>query len=241
MRRLRSAIVGLYLLFAAVVSCKTPHTADAARITVASAQPCQVEAQLQVLQLPNTPVIDMTKPLPPIPGAMVEVAEIGVKERSDPTGNVRFNLHFISGVCERVYTFAVTVPGSQHQSVTRLLISKATPDWLLFFDAHRDLYLDNTFKRPPKAPVTVVVLDSRGVFPLQDAVVTIAELGLSMKTDQHGEVDLLIPLGGPCTFDVTVPGSPIHTSVRRGVFRQPETDLIIRFGGENPIHDEEFE
>lgn len=187
------------------------------------------------------PSYGLTKPLPPIPGAAVEVAEIGVKERTDSTGNVRFHLEFISRVCERVHTFVVTVPSSQHQSVTRLLISKATPGWLLIFDADRYLYLDNTFKRPPKAPVTVVVLDSRGVFPVEGAVVTIAELGLTMKTDQHGEADLLIPLGGPWRFDVTAPGSPLYTSVRRGVFRQPGTDLIIRFGGKNPIHDEEFE
>jgi hypothetical protein len=200
-----------------------------------------VEAQLQVQQLPNTPVIDMTKPLPPIPGAVVEVAEIGVKERTDSTGNVRFHLEFVSGLCERVYTFVVTVPNSQPQSVTRLLISKATPGWVLFFDADRDLYLDNTFKRPPKAPVTVVVLDSRGVFPIEGAVVTIAELGLTMKTDKRGEADFLIPLGGPWTFIVTASGWSMHTSVRRGVFRQPGTDLLIRFGGKNPIHDEEFE
>jgi hypothetical protein len=143
-----SVMTGLFLVAVTGTKMVSPAWGGARPMTAPTAplsQPCEVEAQLHVVRLPNTPVVDMTKPLPSIPGALVEVAELGVKARTDTEGNARFHLELNPGSCERVYTFVVTIPASAHQSVTRLLIPKAAPNWRLFFDPTRDLYADDSF------------------------------------------------------------------------------------------------
>lgn len=75
--------------------------------------------------------------------------------------------------------------------------------------------------------MTVVVQDERGIFPVADALVTIAQSNRHQITDEHGEADFLIPLGGPWTFVVTTPGSKCETRVRKAIF-QPEPYLLIR-------------
>lgn len=179
------------------------------------------------MKLPGGPVIDVTKQPEPMAGAIVEVAELGLKAISDKLGQASFTLPAGPKCLPAVFTFVVSTAGSPYKSVVRRIFHAPSGALVLFYRPDEDLYIDESFKRPPKAPVTVVVLDERGIFPVAGAMVTIAETHLRQTTDEHGEADFLLPLGGPWTFVVTRPGSACETRIRKAIFH-PEPYLLIR-------------
>jgi hypothetical protein len=194
--------------------------------------PCFVDVEFIVVELPGTPVLDMTQPLPPVPGAVVEVAELGITIKADSTGKASIRLPLSEQCRPRVYTFVVTTKSSPHQSVFRRIFHVPGGQGLqMFFDPNRDLYIDSSFKEPPKTVVTIIVTDRRGVFPVAGASVRIPELDLVGKTDEHGEAELIVPLGGPWTFEVAAPGEERTTKFKTQVPDRGSSRFVIRIGG----------
>lgn len=114
----------------------------------ASLRPCTVQVDLKVVRLPDGPVADMTKSLDPIAGAIVEVAELGRKGRSDKGGQASFTLPAGPKCLPAVFTFVVSTAGSPYKSVVRRIFHTPSGGLLLFHRPDQDLYIDESFKRP---------------------------------------------------------------------------------------------
>jgi len=110
--------------------------------------PAVVQMIFTVRRLPDSSVVDMSRPLPTIPSAKVEVVELGVSRFANRNGEVTLFLK------PGTYTFRTTLANSAHVSTLKQEAGEGR--FSLFFDDQSDLTMDysagSRLRAQPSAP-----------------------------------------------------------------------------------------